>query len=320
MEGRPVKYWARWIEKIRKRTATLSMAQMGAYDRLLDHYYETEQPVPADLDGCCRICGATSLQDRRDVKAVLARFFVLDGDCYTHQKVEEEIAWAQPRIEAARRNGAKGGRPKGSKTTRPAPEIGAQKNPLGFQWEPDENPDRNTHNPIPRTTPIGEPRKCEPRAPMPASVSAQAPAHTREPEAGPPGEDPPPDESPGWRGFDGDDDEPLPAATPYGAMCLQIRRRTGFMAVASGHQTFRALVDQGADAEEFCEAARQAVKNGKGWPWVLATVQGRRRDAAAMKLAPKHTSSTTHDLSAMDYAAKGLPDDIPSDLPPFAVN
>lgn len=110
-----VNYWPRWIRAIRGKTLTLSMAQMGAYDRLLDYYYEEERPLPHALEACNRIAGASTKQDRLDVSAVLATFFTLTARGWEQARSEAEIAIAQPKIAAARANGGNGGRPKGSK-------------------------------------------------------------------------------------------------------------------------------------------------------------------------------------------------------------
>lgn len=107
-------YWPRWIGAIKKRTATLSLAEMGAYDRLLDHYYAEEQPLPADIDECCRIAVALTKDERKAVEKVLAKFFVLTEQGHTNERADEEIKIALPKIEAAKANGSKGGRPKGS--------------------------------------------------------------------------------------------------------------------------------------------------------------------------------------------------------------
>lgn len=107
-------YWPRWIRAIRGRTLTLSMAQMGAYDRLLDYYYEEERPLPADVDECCRIAGASSRQDKADVQKVLAKFFQLGPDGYRQQRADEELVIGLKKIAAAKENGKSGGRPKGS--------------------------------------------------------------------------------------------------------------------------------------------------------------------------------------------------------------
>jgi uncharacterized protein YdaU (DUF1376 family) len=117
--GGTVNYWPRWINAITNKTATLSLVAMGAYDRLLDYYYKTEEPLPESLDTCCRIVRATGKQERDAVKDVLARFFTLTGRGYEQERTEAEIAIAKPKIEAARSNGVRGGRPKGS-TNKPS--------------------------------------------------------------------------------------------------------------------------------------------------------------------------------------------------------
>lgn len=107
-------YWPRWISAIKKRTATLSLAQMGAYDRLLDHYYAEERPLPSDVMECCRVAGAVTKAEQDAVREVLARFFVLTDAGYANERADAEIEIALPKIEAAKANGSKGGRPKGS--------------------------------------------------------------------------------------------------------------------------------------------------------------------------------------------------------------
>ncbi len=105
-------YWPRWIGSIQKKTSHLSLAEMGAYDRLLDHCYATEAPLPADVDRCCRIAGAASKAERAAVASVLAEFFTLTEAGYSNERVTSELLIAKPKIDAARTNGAKGGRPK----------------------------------------------------------------------------------------------------------------------------------------------------------------------------------------------------------------
>ena len=47
------------------------------------------------------------------------------------------------------------------------------------------------------------------------------------------------------------------------------------------------LIRQGATVEEFAGLATEAVSKGKGFAWVLVTLQARRADAQAIALAPK---------------------------------
>lgn len=115
-------FYKRFIGDIQAKTGGLTLAEFGAYDRLLDHYYSTEQAIPADK--VHRICRAMSASERAAVDAVLAEFFELTPEGYVQGKADEVIAKAQPLIEAARANGKKGGRPRKPKT---------QPEPSGFQ-------------------------------------------------------------------------------------------------------------------------------------------------------------------------------------------
>lgn len=137
MDGCGVNYWPRWISAIKKRTATLSLAQMGAYDRLLDHYYSEEQPLPEDIVDCYRIAGALSKSEQDSVRFVLARFFQLSDGGYRNERADNEIQIALPKIAAAQANGQKGGRPKGSKKKPSKEPTGFSKdNPAATRGEP----------------------------------------------------------------------------------------------------------------------------------------------------------------------------------------
>jgi uncharacterized protein YdaU (DUF1376 family) len=124
-----VNFYKRFIGDIQAKTGGLTLAEFGAYDRLLDHYYSTEQPVPADE--VYRICRAMSGAERTAVDKVLAKFFDLTPTGWAQSKADEQIAKALPLIEAARANGKKGGRPKKPKT---------QEEPSGFPNRTQEEP------------------------------------------------------------------------------------------------------------------------------------------------------------------------------------
>lgn len=110
-------FYKRFIGDIQAKTGGLTLAEFGAYDRLLDHYYSTEKPIA--VKEAHRICRAMTSGERAAVDAVLERFWTLTEEGYTQSKADEVIAKAQPLIEAARANGKKGGRPK--KETQPEP-------------------------------------------------------------------------------------------------------------------------------------------------------------------------------------------------------
>lgn len=145
-------FYKRFIGDIQAKTGGLTLAEFGAYDRLLDHYYSTEKPVPADE--VYRICRAMSASERTAVDKVLGKFFELGSDGYTQSKADEVIAKALPLIEAARENGKKGGRPKKQKTqTEPS---GFQKhNPEETQLVKASQSQSQTHSPSLRSGEVG---------------------------------------------------------------------------------------------------------------------------------------------------------------------
>lgn len=119
-----------------KKTATLSLAEHGAYNLLLDEIYSTERALPGGYEALHRICRAMSRAEQDAVHAVADRFFPigLDG-LRRNPRADEEISIAKPAITAAKTNGVKGGRPK--------------KNPVGLIDEPTGgHPPTTNHQPL----------------------------------------------------------------------------------------------------------------------------------------------------------------------------
>jgi uncharacterized protein YdaU (DUF1376 family) len=128
-----VNFYKRFIGDIQAKTGNLSLAEFGAYDRLLDHYYSTEEPLPIALDECYRICRAMSPEERAAVDKVLSKFFTATTEGFWQEKADEMIADALPKIEAARNNGKLGGRPKKEK-------LETHEKPTGFENKTQEEP------------------------------------------------------------------------------------------------------------------------------------------------------------------------------------
>lgn len=116
-------YYERHLGDYARDTGHLSMVEHGAYSLLLDRYYSTERGIPEDQ--AHRLARARTEEERAAVDNVLAEFFVLHGGLWVHHRVEEEIVKARGRIESARENGKKGGRPR---------------KPDGFRKETQEKP------------------------------------------------------------------------------------------------------------------------------------------------------------------------------------
>jgi len=116
-------------------TQHLSLAEHGAYSLLLDTYYATEKPLPAEHDALYRICRAMSRTEQAAVSKVAEEFFPISSDGLRHNKrADEEIKEAQAKIKAAQENGKRGGRRKNPTTN----QNGTEQEPSGLS---DGNPE-----------------------------------------------------------------------------------------------------------------------------------------------------------------------------------
>jgi uncharacterized protein YdaU (DUF1376 family) len=105
-------YWTRWVGDFQRDTGHLTCTEIGVYDRLLDHYYATETPLPGDKDACARIARAMTKDEKKAVDSILKQFFRLSGGMYKQKRTDDEITKLQKQREAKAANGRTGGRPK----------------------------------------------------------------------------------------------------------------------------------------------------------------------------------------------------------------
>lgn len=119
------------------------------YALLLDSYYATERPLPAQLESLYRICRAMTRAEKQAVDSVAAQFFPVSDDGLRHNKrADREIPEAQRRIQTARKNGVLGGRPKKASKNPPGSTTETGGKPSGI---PSPKPDEN----LPYPNPIG---------------------------------------------------------------------------------------------------------------------------------------------------------------------
>lgn len=258
-------YWPRWINAIKKRTAELSLIEMGAYDRLLDHYYAEEKPLPGDLERCYRLAGAVTKAEQEAVRYVLQKFFTLQDDEHRNERADEEIAIGLKKIDAAQANGKRGGRPPGS-SKKP------KKEPAGF---PNENPTGTQDESSPSPSLVGG----EPIG-SPPTASGSGSGEYFPPDAG--------GELPGIR---------------YGEVAGAIRR-AGLASLDPGYPAFRALVDAGATAAEFVAFVDEALTKSQPFKWLVGAVAGERTRAAKLASqlhrGPMPTRTTAAEQRVLD--------------------
>lgn len=104
-------FYKRHLGDYAKDAGHLTMLEHGAYTLLLDRYYTTEKPIPSSAEAY-RVCRARSGVEKAAVDAVMAEFFIADGDAFINRRAEEEIAKASHQRSVNQELGKRGGRPK----------------------------------------------------------------------------------------------------------------------------------------------------------------------------------------------------------------
>lgn len=94
-------------------TSHLTVEEEGVYRRLLDHYYDTEEPIPEKTQSVIRRLRLGSYEET--VGLILSEFFVLNDGFWHNLRADQEIEAYNSRAKTARENGQKGGRPKKQK-------------------------------------------------------------------------------------------------------------------------------------------------------------------------------------------------------------
>lgn len=85
------KWYARNIIDYRRKTSHLSLIEHGVYTILLDHYYDTGEPLPANEVHLQRICRAIAPQEVEALRTIISQFFELLDGCYHNKTADEEL-------------------------------------------------------------------------------------------------------------------------------------------------------------------------------------------------------------------------------------
>lgn len=96
-------------------TSHLSLIEEAVYFRLINFYYDTETPIPAQTQSVIRRLRLTEYADI--VASVLAEFFVLHDDGWHQKHCDQKIIEYHGKAKTNKTNGLKGGRPKNQTET-----------------------------------------------------------------------------------------------------------------------------------------------------------------------------------------------------------
>lgn len=95
-------YYSHHIGDYLTDTAHLSILEDGAYRRLMDRYYTSEEPLTADENALFRFLRARTDDEKEAIRIVLAEFFTLTDGGWTHKRCDAEIAaYKEKSIKAA---------------------------------------------------------------------------------------------------------------------------------------------------------------------------------------------------------------------------
>ena len=293
-------YYERYCGDYQRDTAHLSLAEHGAYTMLLDTYFSVEKPLPKELPSLYRVCRAMTRIEQQAVKTVAEQFFpVSEIDGLRHNpRADREIAKARPKIDAARINGRKGGRPP-KEAPRKETEQGAPQKPGGLfagseTMAPEitptptlQKPGRKAHQHQHQLHNIG---LCNTQSIY--SSNHEADMHDSAHEHG----------IQETASVDScAEDSVLPGVA---GTCCKTMISHGVQGCNPHHPTLRALLQAGAVEEEFVQAARSAVSRGKAsFAYVIGTVKRQREEAAKLVLHQGRMPNGQELLEASNKAA-----------------
>lgn len=101
-------FYKHWLGDYQRDTADLSLMEHGAYRLLLDAYYATEEPFPADLGRLYRTARAVTPEEQEAVRTVVQRFFPIAEDgrrrnARADREIEETRSYTDKQRKAAER-------------------------------------------------------------------------------------------------------------------------------------------------------------------------------------------------------------------------
>lgn len=251
------------VDKYLGDTTHLTTEQHGAYLLLLMAMWKSDGRLPNDDEQLRAITRLERARWRVFRPVLMALLRANDGDEFVTQKrLSEELARSKEIVEKKSGAGKAGAAKRWKKD--------ASANGAGNGTQDDTG--------IADALANGQQEAWQTGAPTPTPIQALREAeHAYRPDtARAPDEEPPGNEA-GTAG--------APPPTPAGAVCRAMRR-AGLAETNPGDPRLLALLEQGATEAEFAGIAAEAVAKGKGWAWVLAVLQARRAEAAAIRLAP----------------------------------
>lgn len=109
--GVRLNFYEHHISDYQRKTAHLSLAEHGAYLLMLQAFYSTERPLPADRKVLFKLLRAYSATERRAVNSIVEQFWIDGPDGLTNPRADEVLAKYRKWLVQQKENGNRGGRP-----------------------------------------------------------------------------------------------------------------------------------------------------------------------------------------------------------------
>jgi uncharacterized protein YdaU (DUF1376 family) len=273
-----------------KKCGHLSFAEEGAYRRMLDWYYAHELPLPLDQGALFRALRVSRPCDKRVVTRVLAEFFERHLDGYHQSRADKDIArFVSRRPQSEESTLAATLRKQRSRARRshvfellaahgivPAynatnEELRGLCDTVGVKWP--------MHADAAVTLRVTRDNKRDAEPVTLNGHDSQSPT-TKNQEEG------------AARALVVTAAEAAATAARATLACKAMKA-AGFADVRPADPRLHALLVEGSDDSELTTVAAEASTRSKSWSWLLATVDGRRKDAAANPLG----ASRSHDAA-----------------------
>lgn len=120
-------------------TAHLSLVEEAIYFRLINHYYDTERPIPLETQSVFR---RLRMANESDIaQEILEEFFDKTKKGFTHKRCDKILAEYSKTAERNKKNGAKGGRPRAGAASKQSQEKPSGLS-VGTEDKPKDNPNQ----------------------------------------------------------------------------------------------------------------------------------------------------------------------------------
>lgn len=259
-------------------TGHLSFVEDAAFSRLLRKYYAEEKPIPLDLKAAQRLVGARTREEKSAVETVLNEFFTRETDGWHNKRADEELGKANAQAETNRR-------------------IAEDREAKRRKAREEKTPKQGEHEPLHDSLHEASNESCslEKHESLPSREPSQTPDTRHQTKASTP------DRSQSAEGSLSQANTPPRALSPtLAGECCVAARRGGLMQTNPSHPALLAAIAEGATPEQFQHTAKEAVEQGKGFAWVIATVRGRNADATRQPITTGAPHATPRRASAVD--------------------